>query len=92
MSYTNLFTSIKNRVFSHNWLIICTTLLLLLFSGSTASAATITVDDSGGACYANVRDVGDNANGGDVSDNGIEDMWGYTHLVRVIANILGHSV
>ncbi len=66
MSYTNLFTSIKSRVFSHNWLKICTTLLLLLLlSVSAASAAIITVDDSGGAVYTDVRAVVDNATTGD---------------------------
>ncbi|TFH41208.1 MAG: hypothetical protein E4G94_08350, partial [ANME-2 cluster archaeon] len=65
MSYTNLFTSIKSRVFSHNLLKICTTLLLLLLlSASAASAAIITVD-GGGAGYTDVRAVVDNATTGD---------------------------
>jgi hypothetical protein len=78
MSYTNLFTSIKSRVFSHNLLKICTTLLLLLLlSASAASAAIITVD-GGGAGYTDVRAV--------------VDVWGCTYPAWAIAGIMGYIV
>ena len=68
---------------------LATTALLLLL---TAGAATITVDDSGGADYTTIQAAVDNANGGDVSGNGVVDAWDCTYLARAIAGVPGYSV
>ena len=43
-----------------------TTFILLLLIAGTASAATITVDDSGGADYTSIQEAVNNASGGDI--------------------------
>ena len=46
---------------------------LLLLTVGAASAATITVDDSGGADYTTIQAAVDNASGGNISGDGMVD-------------------
>ena len=67
---------IKGKAITLSTAALATALLLLLLTMWAASAATITVNDSGG----------------DVSGDSVVDVWDCTYLARAIAGIPGYTV